>query len=140
MKLAIVGTRKPTFQQIREVFNEVARSKPDTVIVSGGARGIDTYAKWAARLYNRDYEEHLPSKYSDQMPYRAACLRRNTDIIAAADRVFACPGPEWLGNPPRGGTLDSIRKAVRKFGHDADRFIEVCESDGHFAHDWLVED
>jgi YspA, cpYpsA-related SLOG family len=84
MKIAIVGSRAyPNEAQVRAYV----RSLPaDTVIVSGGARGVDRWAEdearrcgMAVRIFPADWKQ-----YGTQ-----AGFIRNRDIIAAADKVVA---------------------------------------------------
>lgn len=79
MKVAVVGSRNLK-------VDDLQRYLPDTTteIVSGGAKGIDTYAKNYAINNNIVIKEFLPeySKYG-----KAAPLYRNIEIIEYADFV-----------------------------------------------------
>ena len=99
MKLAIVGTRNPSisYEQFKEKLGQVIFYKIDAV-VSGGAVGIDTYAKRYAEENDLPLIEHLPD-YGRRAP-----LMRNTLIVDDADRMVAFPSGESKG------TFDSIRK------------------------------
>ena len=102
MKLAIVGTRNPSisYEQFKEKLGQVIFYKID-VIVSGGATGIDAYAKRYAEENSLPLIENLP----DYETYgRRAPLMRNTLIVDDADRMIAFPSGESKG------TYDSIRK------------------------------
>ena len=106
MKLAIVGTRNPSisYEQFKEKLGQVIFYKVDAV-VSGGAVGIDAYAKRYAEENNLPLIEHLP----DYETYgRRAPLMRNTLIVNDADRMVAFPSGESKG------TYDSIRKMDRE--------------------------
>ena len=86
MKLAIVGTRNPSisYEQFKEKLGQVIFYKVDAV-VSGGAAGIDAYAKRYAEDNNLPLIEHLP----DYETYgRRAPLMRNTLIVDDADRLM----------------------------------------------------
>lgn len=84
MKIAIVGSRDyPRLEEVRQFVREQERT---TVIVSGGARGVDTAAVDEARRLRMSYEIYPPdwNRYG-----RRAGLVRNEEIICAADEVVA---------------------------------------------------
>jgi len=100
MNVAIVGSRD--YPQPEDIWSYVATLPPDTTVVSGGARGVDSWAAAAAthhglqvNIYPTDWERYGKS----------AGYRRNAAIISAADRVVAF----WTGTSP--GTAHSIRLA-----------------------------
>jgi predicted Rossmann fold nucleotide-binding protein DprA/Smf involved in DNA uptake len=103
MKIAIVGSRDyPNLQQVSQYVQTLPNY---TVIVSGGARGVDRTAEQAARrcgletdIYPADWNRYGKS----------AGYRRNAEIVAACDVVVAF----WDGKS-RGTshTLDLARKA-----------------------------
>lgn len=101
-RIAIVGSRDfPNLDQVREYV----RSLPlDTVIVSGGARGVDTVAEFEA---NRVGLQTLifPADWSLG---RWAGYARNRDIVAAADELVAF----WDGYSK--GTLHSVELARKR--------------------------
>jgi len=106
MKVAIVGTRKPKLGYsewekllLKEIFpNDV------TLVVSGGAIGIDSYARFFANQYHIPLKEFIPdyNKYGIKAP-----LIRNTLIIEEADKVIAFPSADSRG------TFHSISEARR---------------------------
>ena len=102
MKLAVVGTRNPkiTYAEFCRIIDTIECE----TIVSGGAKGIDTFAKEYALEKRISLIECVPnySKYGKQAP-----MIRNQAIIDAADMVIAFPSEESKG------TYDSIKKAVR---------------------------
>lgn len=81
MKVAIVGSRN---LEVTDFENYLPPGV--TEIVSGGARGIDRCARNYALAHGLKLTEFLPEyeKYG-----RGAPLRRNLQIIAAADEVLA---------------------------------------------------
>ena len=81
MPLAIIGSRDCPAVDIEEYLDEM----PDA-IVSGGAKGADTYAREFAEKKGIRLIEHLPdyAKYG-----RAAPLVRNRLIIDDCDEVLA---------------------------------------------------
>lgn len=83
-KVAIVGSRDYPHKQ--HVIDYVQSLPPETVIISGGARGVDTWAEQAAReqgmqtiIYPAEWD-----KYG-----KSAGFRRNADIVSEADKVVA---------------------------------------------------
>lgn len=81
MPLAIIGSRDCPAVDTEEYLDEM----PDA-IVSGGAKGADTYAREFAIKKGIRLIEHLPdyAKYG-----RAAPLVRNKLIVDACDKVLA---------------------------------------------------
>jgi predicted Rossmann fold nucleotide-binding protein DprA/Smf involved in DNA uptake len=101
MKIAIVGSRK--FSNLIAVWRYVAMLPPGTVIVSGGARGVDSVGENSAKeagLPRPQIFEPDWNKYG-----KGAGYRRNHDIIKAADIVVAF----W--DAISSGTLHSINLA-----------------------------
>jgi predicted Rossmann fold nucleotide-binding protein DprA/Smf involved in DNA uptake len=82
MKIAIVGSRE--FPKLEMVAAFVDDLPAGTVVISGGARGVDTAAEMRAR--ERGLE--VMSFPADWDKYgKSAGYRRNKDIVAAADKV-----------------------------------------------------
>ena len=100
MTLAIIGSRNCPAVDIEEYLDEM----PDA-IVSGGAKGADTYAREFAIKKGIRLIEHLPdySKYG-----RVAPLVRNRLIIDDCDKVLAF----WDGKSR--GTKQTIDYAESK--------------------------
>lgn len=104
MKIAIVGSRTfgdmLTDRRMRQrVFAYVATLPKDTVIVSGGASGVDTWAETAARQYGLAVIVFKP----DWKAFgKSAGFIRNRQIITEADSVVAF----WDGQSK--GTNNSI--------------------------------
>ena len=99
MKLAIIGSRVIENLNLSKYINE----KPD-VVISGGAKGIDTIAwKWAVEngieiiVHKPNYNKH--GKW--------AALRRNDIIIDEADKIIAF----WNGKST--GTKYVIERAKK---------------------------
>jgi len=106
MNVAIVGSRNyPDLSAVQFLIN----SLPDrTVIVSGGARGVDAYAMHCAKTRG------FPTKifYPDWQKYgKSAGILRNIEIIKMADQVHAF----WDGVSK--GTSHSIELA-KKYNKD----------------------
>ena len=97
MRLAIIGSRDCPPIQIEDYLENM----PD-VIVSGGARGSDTYAREFALRHNLEFIEIKPDyhRYGSCAP-----LVRNKKIVEACDSLLAF----WNGNSR--GTIHTIRYA-----------------------------
>lgn len=104
--MAIVGTRNPgvSYKEWESILLSKINPSEVLLIVSGGAKGIDTYAKLFATRHLIPLMEYLPeySKYR-----RKATLRRNTQIVREASIVIAFPSLYSKG------TFHSIREAER---------------------------
>lgn len=100
MKIAIVGSR--SFSNLKKVRDYISQLPSDTVIVSGGAAGVDRQAVGWAMVLGMETIEFLPNwdKHG-----KSAGVIRNSEIVAMADKVVAF----WDGQSR--GTLDSINKA-----------------------------
>lgn len=104
MRVGIVGGRDyPDLWQVQVFVQRLAKKHPDAVIVSGGARGVDTVAAVEARLCGLGVVEHIPDY--DKYGRHLAPLERNTRIINDVDVLVAF----WDGVSR--GTKDSIDKA-----------------------------
>ena len=101
MKLAIIGSRKCSHIDIASHLPFM----PD-VIISGGAIGVDTYAKEYAIQNGIIYEEYLPdySRFG-----RSAPILRDIEIVRNCDYLLAF----WNGESK--GTKFTIEYA-QKFG------------------------
>lgn len=82
MKLAIIGSRNCPLIDIEKQLKYI----PDT-IVSGGARGTDTYARLFAQKHNLKLIEYLPD-YNKYLP-KVAPLERNKLIVDYCDCLLA---------------------------------------------------
>lgn len=106
MHLAIVGSREfDDYEVFKECVDKYIKShdKPK-LIISGGARGVDTMAEKYAQ------ENNIKTKiyYPNWTLGRKAGILRNSEIIAAATHVIAFPTDSSVG------TYDSIMKAKIK--------------------------
>jgi hypothetical protein len=103
VRIAIIGSRGWPFPEtVRAVVRRLAEKDSSIVIVSGGARGVDSVAERAAKaaglevvVYEADWDRHG----------RAAGMLRNTTIVEDADKVLVF----WDGSSR--GTADTVRKA-----------------------------
>lgn len=101
-RVAIIGSRD--YPRLRDVYEYVRLLPADTVVVSGGARGVDRTAADAARHRGLEVVEHLPDWKRDG---KGAGFIRNAKIVADADRVVA------FHNGVSRGTSHSIETAIR---------------------------
>lgn len=114
MKVAIVGSRDyPLPYLVDDFVHSLAR---DTIVVSGGAPGVDSWAEAAAKahglvvvVYQADWGRLGGG----------AGMVRNSMIVEQADKVVAF----WNGKST--GTRDTMRKA-----HNVDKLAIVYLADG----------
>lgn len=104
MRVAVVGSRD--WPDPDKVFDIVSTLEPGTVLVSGGARGVDTWAEQAAkqlglevRIFPADWQTHG----------RSAGFRRNVTIVENADLVLA-----FMTNGQSRGTRHTVTVALDK--------------------------
>jgi YspA, cpYpsA-related SLOG family len=102
MKVAIVGSREyPNLSKVRAYIQNLPI---DTIIVSGGARGVDKCAEKVAQgiglrteIYPADWH-----KFG-----KAAGMKRNQQIVEASDRIVAF----WDGaSKGTKNTIDTAKK------------------------------
>jgi predicted Rossmann fold nucleotide-binding protein DprA/Smf involved in DNA uptake len=84
VKIAVVGSR--TYPNLAEVRQFVWEQDRNTVIVSGGASGVDSAAIHEARRLGMEYEVHLPDW---NVHGRSAGIIRNRAIVDSANGVVA---------------------------------------------------
>ena len=109
MKIAVIGSRGTS-----RIDCDRIGARHGDVIVSGGARGVDSLAAAWARRKGLAVVEHLP----DYASYgKAAPHVRNRKIVAEADRIVAF----WDGKSR--GTKSVIERA-KKYGKQVD--VVVC--------------
>lgn len=84
MKIAIIGSRN--YPNQRQVVRYVKALPSGCIVISGGARGVDSWAEEAAKARGLETIVFLPEwdKYG-----KSAGFRRNADIVTTADRVVA---------------------------------------------------
>jgi len=110
MRIAIVGSRD--YLNLDEVRQFVREQSRDTVIVSGGAVGVDSAAVAEARRLGMPYEVYLPDW---QKHGRRAGALRNQQIVAAADEVVAFWDGVSRGTAITMEMAKSARKTLRVF-------------------------
>ncbi len=104
MRIAIVGSRE--YPDLRHVKKYVSELPDGTVVISGGAVGVDRTAVYFARQRGFETVVHLPDWNTHG---RSAGIIRNQKIVDDCDELVAF----WDG--VSNGTADSIKRA-RKAG------------------------
>jgi predicted Rossmann-fold nucleotide-binding protein len=106
-RIAVVGSRGKAFERsVRKLVKQTVMKLPrPTVVISGGAFGVDYLAARYARYKGLEVVEIRP----DYKKYRGeyAPLARNTDIARECDGLIAF----WDGKSR--GTADVIAKVAR---------------------------
>jgi hypothetical protein len=102
MRIAVVGSRG--FRNLAAVRHFVWEQDRNTVIVSGGAGGVDSAATGEARRLGMKYEVYLPDW---DIHGRSAGIIRNRAIVERSDEVVAF----WDGRSR--GTQSTIEMARR---------------------------
>lgn len=117
-RVVVVGSRD--FPDEEMVAEHVTNLPPDTVVISGGASGVDTWAEQAAEfagletdIYPADWEAHG----------KRAGYVRNRTMVEEADRIVAF----WDGESR--GTRHSIKLAMES-GKPLDIYVRREASDG----------
>ena len=80
--IAIIGSRN--YKYALEAMQKIDLSDV-TLIISGGARGVDKDAEIFAKLNNIPCQVIRPINQSDKFSY----LLRNVEIITKADKIYA---------------------------------------------------
>ena len=112
-KLAIVGSRG--YEDLNLVREYVDRLKEDTVVVSGGARGVDAVAAETAHKRGLAYIIY-PVPGWEWEKSKAAGFHRNGSIVTEADGVLVF----WDGQS--NGTRDVIVRTKK-----AGKWLKVVE-------------
>lgn len=103
MRVGIVGSRE--FSQLDLVREYVRKLPEDSVVVSGGADGVDTIAAKEADNCGLDIDEKKPE--IDKYGIPAAFHIRNQEIVNESDTIIAF----WDGESD--GTWSTISKAIK---------------------------
>ena len=108
MRIGIVGSRRRTDRGTVEAC--ITELTPDTVVVTGGARGPDHWAEQAARARGLGVVVHDPDLREVRARWQATrrYYARNQVIVDGSDRIIAFVAPERTGC-----SEDTIRRAVR---------------------------
>jgi hypothetical protein len=108
MRIAIVGSR--SFTRLEEVRQFVREQERTTVIISGGARGVDSIAVDEAKRLHMPYEVY-PADWNRYG--RSAGFRRNQTIVDAAEEVVAFWDGESRGTKHTIACAKAAGKPVR---------------------------
>jgi len=119
MRVSITGSRGLTVTHADISAHLPAEA---SVIVSGGASGVDSVAASYARSQGISLSVIRPD-YSGSAYVRQAPLDRNSEIIAQADFCLIF----WDGRSP--GTRDTLSKAVKAGKHGKVVVIGSCVRD-----------
>ena len=107
-RVAIIGSREyGDLDQVRSFVAGLQRKHPGSVVISGGARGVDAVAAAAARSVGLQVVV-LPAQWRQGGVFdRSAGCRRNAAIVAACDVLVAF----WDGQSR--GTAHAVSAARR---------------------------
>lgn len=106
MVLGIVGNRSVSFAQCAEIIRQHISSLAPELVVSGGAKGVDSHAVQVARALGVPVKEFLPVGL--RAIGKAAYFKRNREIAQASD-VLLCI---YAGSSVAGGTAYTHRFAA----------------------------
>ena len=108
MRIAIIGSRRRTDRETIETA--VAGLSAETIVVTGGAEGPDSWAEQAARRWGLAVVVHRPDLDGVHARWQAAerFYARNQRIVDNADCIIA-----FVAADRTGGTEDTIRRARR---------------------------
>jgi hypothetical protein len=108
VRIGIIGSRRRTDREAVESC--IAELAPETVVITGGARGPDRWAEEAARARGLTVTVHKPDLQGTRSRWQAADRyhARNLRIVDDSDRIVAFVAPDRTG-----GTEDTIRRAER---------------------------
>ncbi len=110
MKIAVVGSRDfPDTGFVQSIVTQLCKDLPDMVLVSGGARGVDS---WAEKIAKRKgiQTEIYPADWNRLG--KAAGFIRNQDIVKAADLILIFWDGQSKGTQH---TLELAQKARKPF-------------------------
>ena len=114
MKIGIVGSRIMPQEHKHLIEEFVGSLREGTVVVSGGARGVDSWAADAARERGLEVIEHRPD-IEDTAPkaeFIKAAFGRNMIIAKDSDIIFAFICKDGGGTED---TLDKMRRLKKPF-------------------------
>jgi len=114
LRIAIVGSRRRLDREkVESLVNELPE---DTIIISGGCMGVDTWAVEAAKKRGLEFIEHEPKKIDENASYFEVVQTyydRNYLIAEdATDGIFAFPSEDRTGGTEN--TLKHAKKLKRK--------------------------
>ena len=107
LTIGIVGSRD--FPECRHVTKFVERLRPGTLVVSGGARGVDKAAELAAKA-REDLPEPKIYLPDENLPAPARFFARNSDIVKHVKLDGGLVVAFLLAPAKTGGTQDTLDK------------------------------
>jgi hypothetical protein len=110
MKVAIVGSRE--YPNLSKVRAYIQRLPIDTVIVSGGAKGVDKCAEKVASSIGLQTEIYPADWHKFG---KAAGMKRNQQIVEASDLIVAFWDGESRGTKNTIDTAKKLGKGVTVF-------------------------
>lgn len=140
MKIAVFGSRD--FRSPELVVARVAAFEDGTVVISGGARGVDRVAEGAAKARGLEVSS-IPADWDGPL-LKGAGFDRNSAVVAEGEECLAflapcrlarCATARCFGRGWTHGTVDAIRKAeergkkvtiVLESGRVVERFREIA--------------
>ena len=127
------GTRDPS-PLLKAKAEELVAALPEgTVVITGGAEGIDSIVDLAAKARGLHSATFLPADIWSEtglgLHFSTRCKLRNSRMAAECTRAIFLPGPKSVG------TWDAVAQAKR-FGRAFDRYREA---DGLFPEVVLAE-
>lgn len=117
--VAIVGSRDFPRTSYNLIAEYVAQLPPDTMVISGGARGVDKYSVEMAEARGLRTKVDKVTDEDWQRYGKRAGFMRNSRLVAAADEVVAF----WDG--ASNGTRDTMKKT-----REAKKPLTVIRADG----------
>lgn len=103
LKIGIIGSR--TYPH-KDLVERLVQGLPnDWTVISGGARGPDTWAVAQAKALGMNYKEYL-ADWNGPLG-KGAGFARNTTIAQDSDIIVA------FMEKPTNGTMDTVQKAVQ---------------------------
>jgi predicted Rossmann-fold nucleotide-binding protein len=106
MRVAIIGSRK--YSDMEQVKRYVEELPEETIVISGGAKGVDSMAEEVARQRGLEVVVIRPDYAAFPGRPRSAPIARNREIVRQADRVVAF----WDGESR--GTHNAIAFALQE--------------------------
>ena len=110
IRIGIVGSRRRNTLRDRKIVFDIVGTAlgayDEVVVVSGGAKGPDTFAEEAANFYGTEKIIHRVPPSESRWDFRKKAFARNRDIVIDSDKVFALVHPDR-----KGGTENTIEHA-----------------------------
>lgn len=128
LRVGIVGSRQRNTLRDREIVFDIVRAAVDAglikgqwvTIVSGGAKGPDSFAEEAANAKGLKTIIHRVPKSENRGDFRKKAFARNRDIVIDSNYIFALVHPDR-----KGGTENTIEHA-----HELGKKVFLVDQDG----------